>query len=360
MKFESIRYSGSKYKIIPKIQEAIDGLSITKAVDAFSGSTRVSQFFKHCGYNTVSNDMAVYSKILADCYLCAKRPHSYYQEIVDHLNSLPGKDGWYSQNYGGLATTESSVQSDGLKRPFQMHNMNKLDSIRQEIDRLYPEDCIDKSVLLTSTLLALDKVCNDMGHQASYLKDWAKKTYNIMHLEVPSYIPDDLQHEVFCGDVFDLSVDADLYYFDPPYGTSNDKTKTTRVRYFSYYHIWTTICKNDNPKLVGASKRRYDVSSDSIPGAISEFENIKEKNVQASFNKLFKKFNNNYVLVSYSNRSRVKIDDLIDIMSDYYTMKKIVKIEHAPNSQTFAVVHGKTKNEVKEDNFEYLLLGKSK
>lgn len=360
MKFESIRYSGSKYKIIPKINEIVTDLPIKKAVDAFTGSTRVAQYFKSVGLQTVANDMAFYSKILAECYLQANQPKSYYQEIIDHLNNLPPSDGWYSENYGGLSDTKSSVQADGLKRPFQMHNMRKLDSIRQEIDNLYPNDCVDKSVLLTSTLLALDGVCNDMGHHASYLKEWSKKTYNNLTLNVPSYTSDNLRHEVFSEDVFNLNVDADLYYFDPPYGTSNDKTKTTRVRYFSYYHLWTTVCKNDKPTLVGASKRRYDVSSDSIPGAISEFENTKEENVKKSFDNLFRKFNNNYVLVSYSNRSRVKIDDLIDIMSNHYDMKRVVKIEHAPNSQTFSVKHGKAKNKVQENNYEYLLLGKAK
>lgn len=360
MKFESIRYSGSKYKILPKIQHIISDIKPETAVDAFTGSTRVAQLFKSCNIVTTANDMAVYSKILAECYLQANKPKSYYKKIIDHLNSLPPKHGWFSESYGGLAISNSSVQEDGLKRPFQMHVTEKLDAIREEIDNMYPSDCTDKSVLLTSLMLALDNVCNDLGHHASYLKTWSKKTYNPLVLSVPQYSVDKLDHKVYCDDVFNLKQKADLYYFDPPYGTSNNKTKTTRVRYFSYYHLWTTVCKNDKPVLVGAAKRRYDVSSDSLPGAISEFENIKEENVEKSFRKLFERYDNNRVLLSYSNRSRVKIDNLIEIMKEYYDMEKILKIDHLPNSQTFAITHGKDKNDVEDDNYEYLLLGKAK
>ncbi len=47
-------------------------------------------------------------------------------------------------------------------------------------------------------------------------------------------------------------------------------------------------------------------------------------------------------------------------MKDYYIIEKILKIEHLPNSQTFAITHGNDKNDVKDDNYEYLLLGKAR
>jgi adenine-specific DNA-methyltransferase len=225
MRYESIRYSGSKNKILPKIDLILEDISLKNVLDGFSGSTRVSQFFKHKGFVTTSNDMAIYSKHIAECYLLARQPHSYYKSIVDHLNSLTPTVGWFSINYGGYDRDGSSIQEDGFKRPFQMHVTEKLDAIRNEIDILYPMDCIDKSVLLTSLLLALDNVSNDMGHQVSYLKNWSSKTYKPLHLKVPNYVIDNLDHRVYTKNVFDVKDSFDLCYFDPPYGTSNEKTK---------------------------------------------------------------------------------------------------------------------------------------
>ncbi len=358
MKFESIRYSGSKDKILPKIDQIIQDIPLKYVLDGFSGSTRVSQYFKYKGYNTTSNDLAIYSKHIAECYLNADKPYNHYQEIINHLNNVNPTHGWFSQNYGGIDNNGTSIQSDGLKRPFQMHVTEKLDAIRNEIDNLYPTDCVDKSVLLTSLMLALDNVCNDMGHHVSYLKDWANKSYKTLFLNVPRYTPDNLNHKVLSGDVFDIKGNFDLCYFDPPYGTSNEKTKTTRVRYFSYYHLWTTICKNDKPILVGSSKRRYDVSSDSLPGAISEFESTKNVVVEDSFNFLAKSFETEYTLMSYSNRSKINIDKLIEIISGNQKIEKVFKFDHKPNSQTFSVKNGEWKNNVKEPNYEYLILSK--
>jgi len=49
---------------------------------------------------------------------------------------------------------------------------------------------------------------------------------------------------------------VDLAYFDPPYGSNNEKDAPSRVRYASYYHVWTTICLNDSPSLRKASRRK--------------------------------------------------------------------------------------------------------
>lgn len=365
MKYQSIRYSGSKEKIIPKIDsllnESLAEASIHNVLDGFSGSTRTSQFFKQKGYAVTSNDMAIYSKVLAECYLLADKPKEHYQKIISHLNNLKPQYGWFSENYGGADNNGLSVQEDGLKRPFQFHVTEKIDSIREEIDCLFPEDCVDKSVLLTSLLLSLDKVCNDLGHHVSYLKEWSTRSYNQLRLEVPNYRRDTTQkHKVYCSDVLSLrNNEFDLCYFDPPYGTSNQVTKTTRVRYFSYYHLWTTVCKNDKPKLFGNSKRREDVSSDSLPGAISVFEDTKDPVVENAFNNLLN-FNTKYSLFSYSNRSKVPIDKLLDLISAKAEIQKVLKFEHAPNSQTFALTNGNWKSLHDEPNYEYLILAKTK
>jgi adenine-specific DNA methylase len=48
----------------------------------------------------------------------------------------------------------------------------------------------------------------------------------------------------------------DLAYFDPPYGSNNEKRPPSRVRYAAYYHLWTSICRFDRPILFGKAQRR--------------------------------------------------------------------------------------------------------
>lgn len=357
--FKTIRYSGSKSKILPKITKIIDRLDIKTALDGFSGSSTVSNHFKSLGFQTTSNDLAEYSKVLSETFLLATDNKKELNEIIRYLNSLNPTDGWFTENYGGEYNNGITIQLDGTKRPFYIEVTRKLDSIRNEIDKLYPNDCIDKSVLLTSLLLALDSRCNDMGHQVSYLKDWSKSSLKPLNLELPYWRIDNLNHKVYNKDVFDIKDSFDLVYFDPPYGTANQQTKTTRVRYFSYYHLWTTIVKNDKPKLFGVSKRREDVSSDKKEGAISKFEHLNDEVVIESFNKLLD-FNSKYTLISYSNRSKLSIPDLVDLIKTKHDILDIYEFDYKENSQANSTINSKYKINYSEKNKEYLILSKNK
>jgi adenine-specific DNA-methyltransferase len=357
MNIKTIRYSGSKKKILQKINDITESLDIKNVLDGFSGSARVSANFKDKGLCVTANDMAIYSKVLNDTFLLAGNNRKELNDKIDYLNSMKPTDGWYTENYGGEYNNGLSVQSDGLKKPFYIDVTRKLDSVRDEIDKLYPNDCVDKSVLLTSLLVALDGRCNDLGHHVSYLRKWSKKSLGQLFLELPKWYVDDLDHKVYNKNVFDIEDSFDLVYFDPPYGTANQRTKTSRVRYYSYYHLWTTIVKNDKPKLFGVSKRREDVSSDSKKGAISEFEHLKDDVVLDSFKRLLN-FNTKYTLISYSNRSKIGISKLIELVGDTQQLIDVMSFTHQENSQARSLINSKYKTEYKDKNLEYLILSK--
>ena len=117
--------------------------------------------------------------------------------------------------------------------------------------------------------------------------------------------------------IFDINKYYDLVYIDPPYGTNNQKTKTTRVRYRSYYHLWTTVCQNDQPDLHGAALRRYDASSDSLPNGISVFESTDHKVVYNATKDLIAQLNCKYILFSYASKAKLSEQDLRDIFADF-------------------------------------------
>ena len=150
---EGIKYTGSKLRLLPYILGEVSGLGVKDVLDAFSGTTRVSQAFSQAGYDVTANDISEWSEVLGNCYLKSNGPDSYYLEIIDMLNALDGYDGWFTENYG-------SDSPDG-KRPFRIHNTRKLDAIRDKIDSLGLE-WVDKCVILTSLILALDAVDNTM------------------------------------------------------------------------------------------------------------------------------------------------------------------------------------------------------
>ncbi|RKZ31979.1 DNA methyltransferase [bacterium] len=332
---EGIKYAGSKLKLIPHIIELVRETNAKTILDGFSGTTRVSQALSQLGYRIIANDVAIWSRIFSICYLLNKRPRSYYESIIAHLNSLSPKYGWFTENYGGEPNNGSALQKDGFKKPWQIHNTMKLDAIREEIERMELDE-ITKAVLLTSLILALDSVDSTIGHYSSYLSKWSPRSYNRMVLRVPKVIEQKEEHVVFQNDIFELldKIEADIAYFDPPYGSNNEKMPPSRVRYSSYYHIWTTIILNDRPKLFGRARRRCD-TSDTV--AASVFEEFRRNPATGRFiaveaiERMITQIKAKYVILSYSSGGRATAEDLQDSIKKVGKLQKVVEVNYQKN-----------------------------
>ena len=330
---EGIKYSGSKLKLLPYILSVIKDLPVKRIFDGFSGTTRVSQALAKCGYQITSNDLAVWSKVFGECYLKGTITAGL-REKIDHLNNLKGCSGWFTKHYGGRSNGGLAVQSNGRKKLWQIHNTKKLDSIRPEIDKI-AENRIEKSILLTSLILALDKVDNTLGHYASYLREWSPRSFKKMKLEAPLIERAGKFHQVIREDVFKAlsKVKADLSYFDPPYGSNNEKMPPSRVRYASYYHIWKTVILNDEPELAGKTNRRADCDDRSSGSVFEEFRKNEEDRFIAltAIEKLIKECRSPYILLSYSNGGRAGKEEICEVIENNCSSAHVFSIDYRRN-----------------------------
>jgi adenine-specific DNA-methyltransferase len=356
---QGVKYAGSKLKLIPHILSLFDGLEVKTVFDGFSGTTRVSQAFAKSGFDVVSNDISEWSYVFGLCYLKNKKNSSEYKELIDHLNSIKGYDGWFTENYGGHDFSGSAIQPDGTKKPWQVHNTRKLDGIRDEIDALCLPD-VERAVALTSLILAMDEVDSTLGHFTSYLKDWSSRSYKEMRLRVPKVFSNTGENTVLKGDIFDSMKDVavDFAYFDPPYGSNNEKMPPSRVRYASYYHIWATICKNDKPTVFGAALRREDTSDRVAATVFEEFRKDDDGHFIAvkAIEKLIKDIDAKYVALSYSSGGKATAQELNDILNRHGKLIKTIELDHKKNVMADMKWTNEWLRDAEEPNREFIFL----
>ena len=359
---EGIKYAGSKLKLLPFILGLARETGCRSVFDAFSGSTRVSQAFAATGYSVTANDCAVYSKVFNTAYLLNKKNPSEYIPLIEHLDSLPPVDGWFTQHYGGCGDTGISCGSDGLKKPWQIKNTMKLDAIRTEIDRLGLDE-VTRAVCLSSLMLALDKVDNTIGHFVSYLNNWSARSYGDLKLVVPSLRVNTMENTVLDEDVFSAAENesassADAAYLDPPYGSNNHKMPPSRIRYRAYYHIWTTICLNDMPSVTGKAGRRADAADKVSPSVFEDFRKTDCGDYVAAdaLNSLIKKLSNPFIILSYGSSGRINLSSLQDILSSNGKILKAEKINFKKNVRASMKSTNIWAKSAEEKNVEYLFL----
>jgi adenine-specific DNA-methyltransferase len=159
-----------------------------------------------------------------------------------------------------------------------------------------------------------------------------------------------------------LPDDITIAYYDPPYGSNNEKMPPSRVRFASYYHIWTTICLNDKPELFGKAKRRSD-TSDTIASSI--FEEFR-KGASGKFivieaiEKLIKLTPANYIILSYSSGGRATAQELNEVLNAYGRIIEIEKINYKKNVMSTMKWTNDWIKDTEENNYEYLFLMEKK
>lgn len=356
---EGIKYAGSKLKLLPHILRLAQKTHARTVFDGFAGTTRVAQAFAQSGYRVISNDISTWSKVFGNCYLINSHSREHYRDLIQHLNSLSGTDGWFTKHYGGDPNSGCSTQADELKKPWQRHNTLKLDAIREEIENLNLTHC-EKAVALTSLILALDDVDSTLGHFASYLKDWSPRSYNHMRLKVPRLIPSRGEHEVHQDDVFNRlpCIEADLAYYDPPYGSNNDKMPPSRVRYGAYYHLWTSICLYDKPELFGKAKRRVDSSDTVAPSVFEEFRRSETGKfvVVEAIQRLLNNTQSAFIILSYSSGGRATAQELHDVIASAGRLREVIEVDYKRNVMGGMRWTHEWVREAEEANKEFLFL----
>lgn len=287
-----LKYLGSKRTLVPVLGDLAVASGARSAVDLFTGTTRVAQELKRRGLAVTATDVATYSGVLSDCFVATDADAVDQQELDDELarlDALPGRPGYFTETF-----CERS-------RFFQPRNGARVDAIRDALEEqrdspLFP-------VLLTSLMMAADRVDSTTGLQMAYLKQWAPRAHKDLTLRRPELIPG--PGATVVGDVME-TIDAlpptDLMYLDPPYN---------QHRYFANYHIWETLVRWDAPEHYGVACKRVDIRD---AGTRSVFNS--RRTMPGALASVLERARAEVLVVSYNDESWISAEEMTVMLRD--------------------------------------------
>ena len=302
-----MKYIGNKKRVLNFIEECLIDSKIDyknkKVCDLFAGTGSVSNFFLQNNCIVFSCDNMTYS-------ICEQYRINYFTsipcfdelspfirsnnvfDVINYLNSLEGKKGYFFENYAPSGMYGRKYFSD--------KNAAKIDAIADCIDAWKQILSSDKLYYLNGIFMcAADKVSNTSGTYGAYLKIWRSMALKDMILEVPP-ITSNGKNLIFQEDVIDFVKKYkkfDILYLDPPY---NER------QYASNFHVLENIVVNDKQELLGKTGLR-DYNNQK-----SDFCN--KKKALNSFRELVLNTDSKYIVMSYSTEGILSEDDITSIL----------------------------------------------
>ena len=285
-----IKYLGSKRTLIPALATIAEASGAKTSLDLFTGTTRVAQAFKKLGMHVVASDVASYSECFGKTWIeldASAVNGAELTEAIARLNAVAPKAGYFTQKF--------CVEA----RYFQPHNGERVDAIRETIESDYRDSWLYQT-LLTSLILAADRVDSTTGQQMAFLKGWANRSNNPLELRDPELLVG--SGSAIRGDALKIAKDlpsVDLAYLDPPYN---------QHRYFSNYHVWESLVRWDKPDTYGIANKRLDARDAEMKSPFNS-----KKTMAKALAALVTDLNCDTMMLSYNNESWLSRDELMAI-----------------------------------------------
>jgi len=349
-----MRFIGCKENLLDFIESFIKQRDIKGNVfcDLFAGTVSVGKHFKKLGYKIISSDLLYFSYVLQKVYIEQNQYPRFEKllkhlkidpieetlftsdsqkakEVIKYLNELEGQEGFIYKNYSPEGTKGQTY----VRKYFTGDNAKRIDTIRGKIEEWKKANLINEQeyfFLLCSLIEAVPFVANISGVYASFLKEWDKRAFKRLTLEVPEIIKSNETHKVFNInglDVLDRVKNIDILYLDPPY---NER------QYAPNYHILETIAKWDNPRIKGITgMREYEKQK-------SEFCN--PKTGLKALEEILKKGNFKHLLLSYNDEGIMPKNEIVKLFNKYGKSEIVEQNYQRYKSNS----NGEAKNGVKE------------
>ena len=333
--YPSTRFMGSKSKLLSEIWAVASQFDVDTVVDLFSGSGIVGYMFKAQGKTVISNDYMAMSATFTKAMVENNTVRLSMDEAKTLLVPNAESDHFVSETFKDLYYTDEENEL--------------IDTLRANIAAI--KDPYKHAIAMTALIRACIKkrprgIFTYTGQRYNDGRKDLQKTFTQQFLEaveaVNAAVFDNGKKNVSKrGDAMDLKVEQpDLVYIDPPYYSPLSDNE-----YVRRYHFVEGLARDWQG--VEIQEHTQTKKFKSYPTPFST-----RMGAADAFDRLFKKYANSILIVSYSSNSLPTQDEMVAIMAKYKTHVEVIPVDYKYSfgNQADAKTHRNTVQ-------EYLFVG---
>lgn len=311
LKYPSTRFMGSKSKLLTQIWAIASQFEFQSVVDLFSGSGIVGYMFKAQGKCVISNDYMVMSATFTKAMIENNSVTLPIHEAKKLLAANKEADHFVSETFKDLYYTDEENEL--------------LDILRANVSGM--RDPYKKAIAMTALIRACTKkrprgIFTYTGNRYNDGRKDLQKSMEQQFLDAVEAV----NNAVFDngkinrskhGDAMDLKAGCpDLVYIDPPYYSPLSDNE-----YVRRYHFVEGLARDW--KGVEIQENTLTKKFKSYPTPFST-----RKGAADAFDRLFKKFSDSILIVSYSSNSQPAQDEMAAIMAKYKEHVEVIPIDY--------------------------------
>lgn len=330
--FPATRYMGSKSKLLKYIWEVSSRFNFNSVIDLFSGSGVVSYMYKSHGKQVISNDYMKMNCVMSKALVENNKEIVLPEEVEWLITNDENEDEFVFRTFQGLYfPDEDNRFIDRLRTNIKSLNNEYKQAIAMEA---LIRTCIKKRPRGIFTYVG-DRY-ND--GRKDLIKSFAAHYKEAIDLINNAVFDNGKRNRAFNIDSMDFNEDADLVYIDPPYYTPKSDNE-----YVRRYHFVEGLARDWQGVEIQQETKTKKFKSYPTPFSTKD-------GAAGAFDKLFAKFQDSILIVSYSSNSLPSQEEMIDMMKKYKKNVDVVLIDY---KYSFG-----TRDTVKRNNVqEFLFVG---
>lgn len=334
-KYPATRYMGSKQNMLKHIWGVASQFEFNTVADLFSGSGVVGYMFKSYGKQVISNDYMAMSATNARAMIGNNTVRLDDTDIAVLLSGGEPENLFVSETFKGLYFTDEENRF--------------IDTVRSNIKKL--RNAVKRDIAMAALMRACMKkrprgIFTYTGHRyddgrKDLKMSLAEQFVSAIHAINQAVFDNGQKNASYHGDTMALRCKPDLVYMDPPYYSPLSDNE-----YVRRYHFLEGLAKDwQDVEMQWHTKTKkfksYPTPFSSRTGAYDAFD------------KLFRKYRDSIMIVSYSSNSLPTKSEIVGLMAKYKQCVEVVEVDYKYCIGTQGHKVGDNRNSVNE----YLFVG---